>query len=138
MLSMTHREAAIFDDACTVPTPCLLLPATAALNKKRVAINFGVVAYFSNKILFYSMSKRHKYQRCSMEIPYSMGNPQTEHLTHVIRGKSQTANCFIGSLRDQHINYAQHNRQCARTQHYNICRTNCPCAVKMTHACAMI
>ena len=26
MLSMTHREAAIFDDACTVPTPCLLLP----------------------------------------------------------------------------------------------------------------
>ena len=27
MLSMTHREAAIFDDACTVPTPCLLLPA---------------------------------------------------------------------------------------------------------------
>ena len=26
MLSMAHREAAIFDDACTVPTPCLLLP----------------------------------------------------------------------------------------------------------------
>ena len=26
MLSMTHREVAIFDDACTVPTPCLLLP----------------------------------------------------------------------------------------------------------------
>ena len=26
-VSMTHREAAIFDDACTVPTPCLLLPA---------------------------------------------------------------------------------------------------------------
>ena len=28
MLSMTHREAAIFDDACTVPTPCLLLPGS--------------------------------------------------------------------------------------------------------------
>ena len=27
MLSMSHREAAIFDDACTVPTPTLLLPA---------------------------------------------------------------------------------------------------------------
>ena len=27
LLSMTHREAAVFDDACTVPTPCLLLPA---------------------------------------------------------------------------------------------------------------
>ena len=26
MLSMTHREAAIFNDACTVPTPFLLLP----------------------------------------------------------------------------------------------------------------
>ena len=104
---------------------------TAALDKKRVAIDFAVVAYFSNKISFYSMSKRHKHQRCSMEIPYSMGNPQTEQLTHVIRGKTQTANCVIGSLRDQHINYAQHNRQCARTQHYNICRTNCPCAVKM-------
>ena len=32
MLSMTHREAAIFDDACTVPTPCLLLPAVAFIN----------------------------------------------------------------------------------------------------------
>ena len=26
-LSMTHREAATFEDASTVPTPCLLLPA---------------------------------------------------------------------------------------------------------------
>ena len=107
---------------------------TAALDKKRVAIDF---AYFSNKISFYSMSKRHKHQRCSMEIPYSMGNTQTKHLTHVIRGKSQTANCVIGSLRDQHIKYAKHNRQCARTQQYNLCRFNSPCAVKMIHACAM-
>ena len=33
MLSMTHREAAIFDDACTVPTPCLLLPGMKELNR---------------------------------------------------------------------------------------------------------
>ena len=32
MLSMTHREAAIYDDACTVPTPCLLLPDSTYLN----------------------------------------------------------------------------------------------------------
>ena len=32
MLSMTHREAAIFDDACKVPTPCILLPG---VNKYR-------------------------------------------------------------------------------------------------------
>ena len=31
MLSMTHREAAIFNDACTVPTPCLLLPGLSEI-----------------------------------------------------------------------------------------------------------
>ena len=36
MLSMTHREAAIFDDAYTVPTPCLLLPAPAHMWPTRV------------------------------------------------------------------------------------------------------
>ena len=37
MLSMTHREVAIFDDACTVPTPCLLLPG---LDKEMVGNKF--------------------------------------------------------------------------------------------------
>ena len=40
MLSMTHREAAIFDDTCTVPTPCLLLPAHGKLGTAGFIVPF--------------------------------------------------------------------------------------------------
>ena len=58
VLSMTHREAAIFDDACTVPTPCLLLPGmNGALCKNGAqyiyALRFWVYRVFTCKFLVY-------------------------------------------------------------------------------------
>ena len=46
MLSMTHREAAIFDDACTVPTPCLLLPVSS---DKKVCVRCSVLVLCTNR-----------------------------------------------------------------------------------------
>ena len=46
MLSITHREAAIFDDASTVPTPCLLLPGYTNLTCLNKAEN---VRFFTKR-----------------------------------------------------------------------------------------
>ena len=54
MLSMTHREAAIFDDACTVPTPCLLLPAPRDLSfVKFNTVSCGSFTITSSKLPSY-------------------------------------------------------------------------------------
>ena len=47
MLSMTHREAAIYDDACTVPTPGLLLPGKIWLSQANwQSIFFSAISLF--------------------------------------------------------------------------------------------
>ena len=80
----------------------------------------------NNKLLHKQASKTNK----------NIENTQKAHKNEKTERKTRTANSITESLRDQHIIYAHNNRKCARIQQYNLCISNCPCAVNLTHACA--